>query len=79
MLTNSDNDFTVRLYNEKNTSSQQMQELVVKAENGDVDSIKALASLFFESDEETDRRKAFSLLVRWHWYRQRHCKGAKNV
>ena len=61
MLTNSDNDFTVRLYNEKNTSSQQMQELVVKAEDGDVDSIKALASLFFESDEETDRRKAFML------------------
>lgn len=37
------------------------KELVIRAENGDAEAIKELASLFHESDEEIDRRKAFML------------------
>lgn len=61
MLANSDKKLTVKLCNETGTNLQQMQELVVKAENGDINAIKELASLFFESDKENDRRKAFML------------------
>lgn len=37
------------------------KELVARAENGDVEAIKELASFFRESDEEIDQRKAFML------------------
>ena len=37
------------------------EELVVRAESGDVEAIKELASFFRESNEEIDQRKAFML------------------